>query len=252
MDPLEPRPSSGPLRDAWLPPAIRLDAPVGLGVKPLFDEAFSVENILSPADCSRLIDAMESSRRLAPVSVNGLPGCGLVGSRRVTAWEPALADQLWGRLLPLLPAIRLMSPTTPTDWHWPVPCLRWRPCGVSPVLRFMRYDAGGQHHAHYDQSYSYPDGRRTLMSFVLYLTSTPPGAGGRTRFVRDGQEATPIEQRRHDDWSREALESEVLFAFVPTRGAALVFDHRRCHDIELYRGATPRIIVRGDIIFSPA
>ena len=97
--------------------------------------------------------------------------------------------------------------------------------------------------------FDYPDARRSLMSLVFYLTSTPEGAGGRTRLVRDGQASLPVWQRRHCDWTREFADDEVILGVTPLRGSAFIFDHRLCHDVEAYTGDVPRIIVRGDLVF---
>jgi hypothetical protein len=119
--------------------------------------------------------------------------------------------------------------------------------GLSPVLRFMRYDPGGKHLCHYDAGFDYGDGRRTLLSVVFYLSDAPKS--GATRFVRDGQEAMPVCERDFSDWSRETRNDEVIAAVHPAGGDVLVFDHRLCHDVQLWEGPGSRIIVRGDVVY---
>jgi hypothetical protein len=142
-----------------------------------------------------------------------------------------------------------MTPTDSTDW-WQGDKLRtiWYPVGFSPMLRFMRYDSGGQHYAHYDAGFIYPnDNYRTLQSVVIYLTTNTDG--GATRFIEDNQMHLPVWERNHQDWTREVQPSEVLYSSQPQMGKMLIFDHRLCHDVEMYRGNDPRIIIRGDIVF---
>jgi hypothetical protein len=143
-----------------------------------------------------------------------------------------------------------MTDLTPTDW-WqknPTKARKWRAVGVSPLLRFMRYEKGGQHYAHYDAAYVYEDPKvRTLMSFVLYLTTNENG--GATRFIRDGQHTVPILERNHADWDRPVEKDEVLLSVSPRKGRLVMFDHRLCHDVEPYAGNEPRIIIRGDVIY---
>jgi hypothetical protein len=249
----EYRPPAGALPGEWDPPDIPLDPPSPPRREAIHPHAALLHGVLSGADCDRLIAAMAASGQEAPVSVSGhLHGDTSLGSVRATAWSPALAGALWRRIAPALGGVRVMTDTTPTDWY----ALdgrrehrRWRAVGVGPVLRFMRYEAGGRHCAHYDMGFDYPDARRSLMSLVFYLTSTPPGTGGRTRLVDDGQEALPMWRRDHDDWTREVTEQEVILGVTPVAGSALIFDHRLCHDVERYTGDVPRIIVRGDIVF---
>jgi hypothetical protein len=122
--------------------------------------------------------------------------------------------------------------------------------GLSPVLRFMRYRTGGRHLTHYDAGYDYGDGRRTLLSVVLYLTGgAGDGAGGATRLVRDGQEHLPVWARDLADWDRDTEPDEVLVAVRPERGAALVFDHRIGHDVERWDGPGDRIVIRADVVY---
>ncbi|MFT5680226.1 MAG: hypothetical protein ACI8RZ_001132 [Myxococcota bacterium] len=250
----EVRPPAGVLPGEWDPPNITLDhPPPTLHREDVHPHAALLHRALTAADCARLIAAMAASGKASPVSVSGhLDGDTSLGSVRATAWAPTLAAALWKRIRPGLLGVREMTDTTPTDWY----ALdgrrehrRWRAVGVGPVLRFMRYESGGRHCAHYDMGFDYPDARRSLMSLVFYLTSTPPHTGGRTRLITDGQEALPMWRRVHDDWIREATNDEVALQIAPHQGSALIFDHRLCHDVEHYTGDVPRIIVRGDVIF---
>jgi ectoine hydroxylase-related dioxygenase (phytanoyl-CoA dioxygenase family) len=125
----------------------------------------------------------------------------------------------------------------------------WRAFGLSPVLRFMRYDPGGRHLGHYDAAFDYGDGRRTLLSVVFYLTDARDGDGGATRFVRDGQESRPVRDRDFTDFDRDTRDEEVVLSVQPREGDALVFDHRLCHDVEEWRGSGARVIVRADVVY---
>lgn len=262
---MEQRPPRGTLPGEWDPPFIKLDKPERLynaTTLMVSSQGFAshVDGVLTPADCKTLIDAM-MQQRLQPVSVSGHQSANpdQVGSVRATAWAPALATQLWQKMRLAVPLYRVMLTHTPTDWYAMddpprKEHLRWLATGVSPVLRFMRYEAGGEHNTHYDMGYDYErqnpeDKRRTLMSFVLYLTTCQEGTGGRTRFIEDGQSHLPVAQRNHDDWTRRAYESEVLDVCRPVLGRILMFDHRLAHDVEPYTGTTPRIIIRGDITY---
>ncbi|MBS2036723.1 2OG-Fe(II) oxygenase [bacterium] len=260
----ESRPPAGSLPGEWLPPSDLKLFPQSqsLELESLEVHTHSLtllaHHVLDPRNCDLLVRAMQSSGAGCAVDVFGFSGDDARGgirtaqteeargSWRATAWSPELAAQLWSLLEPAIPCERLMQDFTATDWP---PHRRWRRVGLSPVLRFMRYESGGQHCCHYDQSFDYGDGRRTLLSVVFYLTEAAPGSGGRTRFVRDGQEETPLLQRNYGDWTRLTRDDEVILGVRPQLGSALIFDHRLCHDVEYYSGATPRVIVRGDVVF---
>lgn len=219
--------------------------------------AYIINNALSQEDCNFLINFMESSPTFENVSIQGRKDIvdDRVGSKRTTVFSTELAK----RLKPIFDSnIDNLNCNifTPTDW-WQVDAntmfdnnYDWNYLGISPMLRFMQYEKHGQHYAHYDAGYIYPNNNyRTLLSFVIYLTTNTSGA---TRFIEDNQSDKAIWFRDHNDWTREALESEVIASSQPIRGNILVFPHRMCHDVEQYVGDEPRIIIRGDVIFKNA
>lgn len=217
--------------------------------------ALVADDVLSADECAALVASLDGTV-LAPVGVTGIVDAGIpgeVGSRRATAFAPGLAADLWQRLRPAVPSVRFLDEHTSTDAVLPgdeVGPRTWRVVGLSPLLRFMRYEAGGRHLCHYDAAYDYGDGRRTLCSVVWYLTGDGNAArGGATRFVADGQEHLPTADRAHDDWTRDARPDEVVGSVPPLAGSVLVFDHRRCHDVEAWVGPGPRVIIRADVVY---
>lgn len=126
----------------------------------------------------------------------------------------------------------------------------WMAVGCTPLMRFMRYNKSGEHYAHYDAGYFYKDGmHRTLMSYVIYLTTNNSGA---TRFINDNQMSVPVWDRVHNDWMRRTEENEVIAESQPVAGSILVFDHRLCHDVKQFMPENEkesRIIIRGDILY---
>lgn len=214
------------------------------------DNIWILHDILSEADCRELIQQMEASNKAFPVSIQGRKDMvdDRAGSVRATAWCPSLAEQFWNKIKHIIPSRKTTNELSPTDWWQEKPYYHWEVVGVSPLLRFMKYQAGGQHYSHYDAAFIYPDARyRSLMSIVFYLTTNTDG--GATRFVKDGQEHLPIQERDHDDWYRETKDEEVIHAVYPKKGSVLIFDHRICHDVQKYWGEGDRIIIRGDLVF---
>lgn len=215
----------------------------------IIQNAFILHDLISQEHCNDLIRMMQSSPSIMEVSIQGrkdIPDAR-IGSTRTTMWSPALADMLWPLFEPFL-TVRTMTDTSSTDWWQVKPFRNWEPFSISPLLRFMRYEKGGEHYAHYDAAYIYENPRyRTLMSFVIYLTTNKDG--GATRFIKDNQEHKPVWERDHEDWLRPCTQKEVICSVPPVKGNVLVFDHRICHDVEQYCGENPRIIIRGDVTF---
>ncbi|MFK0017182.1 hypothetical protein [Streptomyces sp. NPDC091027] len=46
----------------------------------------------------------------------------------------------------------------------------WKPAAVNPRMRFIKHEHGGLLVPHYDSPYFAPDGRRTLLTVVVYLS----------------------------------------------------------------------------------
>jgi hypothetical protein len=211
-------------------------------------------NVLSEDDCKQLINLFTTQITKQKVSVHGVldsnENCG-VGSIRTTGWSLRIAQMIWD-LLSQYPITNTLYANEyySTDWHQGNVSKYWKPVGLSPMLRFMNYEVGGQHFAHYDAGYIFDNPRfRTLKSVVIYLSSHTYDQGGATRFINDGQKNIPIIERNHDDWTRQALDHEVIYSIWPKMGNILTFPHRLCHDVQAYIGKEPRIIIRGDIIY---
>lgn len=196
------------------------------------------------------------------------------GSYRALAWSSLLAAWLAARLAPYLFHAGLakctVTPYTPNDWFTPIPYTSWIWCGVSNLLRFMRYQ-DGEHWPHCDAGYDFGDSRRTLYSMILYLTDHPQP----TRLLDDGQEHILAAQKNYTDWSSSWADSEkdqngsvqtsrikAHFDVYPKRGRVLCFDHRLLHDVpaldaNLYQlnahsshaHSLARVVVRGDLVF---
>jgi hypothetical protein len=237
----------------WDPPALELDAVSAVPEGDRLDAggfARRVPALLSRADCARLEGAFRAAGHAEVVGIHGTPGSAGRGSRRRTAWAPELARALWLRLCPCVPSVRFLDAFSPTDAFATASRdahRSWRAVGLSPILRFMRYEPGGAHAPHYDAGYDYGDGRRTLLSVIFFLSDAT--GSGATRFIADGQGRLPTAARDFADWSRAPRADEVLVRCEPRVGDALVFDHRLCHDVERWDGPGARISVRADVVY---
>ena len=224
-------------------------------VTEVLPNVYRVDNFLNPNSCDLWIEMVKN----APVQPEGVSIQGMmnpipenVGSCRITMFNRSMAKEL-ERLFAYVDfrKERVMTDFDSTDfWQGDKNRRRWSFCGVSPLLRTMMYSAGGQHFTHMDAGFQYNnDNYRTLMSFVLYLSTNKSGA---TRIIDDKQGHLPVWERDHSDWTREAREDEVLFESYPKAGSLLIFDHRIAHDVQKFvpeNEGEKRIIVRGDLIF---
>jgi NAD+ synthetase len=240
--------------------ALRGDARRATSVKSLADfgeSAMLLRDVLSAQACDEFLrDAVNWP--WVPADIHGrvlVPNSELladeegrvIGSYRSTAYDEEVAQLLWDRLAPSLPGFRTMNDFTPTDWNdHPV----WRPVGINPMLRFIRYEKGGVLVPHYDAGFDFKDGRKhTLMSVVITLTPPSQGLGGNTRFLIDHQRFLPLDERNYTDHDSQASSCDILVEVPAKAGDVLVFDHRVLHDGSTWNGTSPRILLRTDIIY---
>lgn len=169
-----------------------------------------------------------------------------IGSYRASVFSPELARTLWSRLAPHIenPRVWTDEPSTDIDGS-----LVWRPIGISPLFRYIRYTSGGLLVPHYDAPFAYDAAQRTLMSLVLYLDDRGI-VGGDTRFIKDSQMQKPFAERDFSDWKRFANDDEILFTVAPLAGDAICFDHRILHDSSEIFGNGEKVILRTDIVFA--
>lgn len=209
-------------------------------------ESFLVVDRLLPAAMAHQMCTVIQNHEWLSVGLDGFAGKPFeqVGNYRLSTYNVEISDMLWERLKGFLPQVRVMDEFTPTDHDGHS---HWKPVGVSPLLRFIRYKEGGQLVAHYDATYKESEERRTLMSLVIYLTKTETGA---TRFIRDPQRGKAMSKMDFSDWDRSANSDEVIFESLPEVGKAIIFDHRLLHDGQpLAEGSSEKIIIRTDIMF---
>lgn len=233
------------------------------------DEATIIRNVFTKDECEKLIRFMHQSPNFEPVGIQGMMDKKdeMMGSMRTSIWCPEIAELIWERLDHLRDynldyEFDENSHSIATDW-WqhnfdPKIGRNFDPSegdgylcatlvAISPLLRFMKYQNEGQHYAHYDASFIYPDHNyRSLKSMVIYLTTNE---GAATRFIKDNQQHIPIWNRKHEDWNRPVNEDEIIAKSECIQGNVLFFDHRICHDVQQYFGTEDRVIIRGDVIY---
>lgn len=204
------------------------------------DSAFVLHGVLDAAECAALRAELEA-HEWVPVGIDGRrggfdPAVARVGSWRLSIFHERLARALWGRMIEKFPVVRVMEAGTPTEHDgYPV----WRADGLNAYMRFIRYQPGGGLVPHYDSSYVYGAGARTLMSVVLSLTD-----GGETRLIRERGGAGVD----YEDWPEFARAGDVALAVPLRAGSAVILDHRLLHDSAPVLGAE-KIVVRTDVVF---
>ena len=114
----------------------------------------------------------------------------------------------------------------------------WRVEGVNERLRFCRYRARQQFNIHQDGVYHRDFDRRSMLTFMIYLTDGEGFCGGDTEFFADGPRATPVGFHQ----------PEVVARVRPKIGTLILFDHRIWHaGAEVTSGT--KYILRSDVLY---
>lgn len=200
--------------------------PFARGSKKADQLAGVVEQLLTPAECSRLIElTTQRGYEAAMVNIGGGQQRRMDDVRRSGRCiidAPSFAREIWRRLEPLLPRYHFGDGDGRSAWV---------AVGLNERLRFLRYEEGDYFKPHQDGSYARPVGHpnygdRSLVTLMIYLDS--PVRGGETNFLN-----------YHDKRSTSV---------APAAGVALFFDHLLLHEGAAVREGTKHA-VRSDIMF---
>lgn len=167
-----------------------------------------------------------------------------IGSWRTTIEDAPFAAALWETLRHYLPSFRNAHAKSRFDGH---DAALWRPVGVNPVFRAIRYEAGGVLVPHYDGPFELSPRIRSGMSLVIYL-DTEQAHGGDLRWIRDPQRSVPRQECDFSDWAGPPAAEEVEAVCSIAPGSAWVFDHRQLHDSSLLVSGS-KVLLRTDIYF---
>lgn len=215
----------------------------------LDNNAYQIPDLIPAQEIASIRESLQEAN-WQPVSVTGMSGNWTpgdpIGSYRASNYTPEYADVLWDRIKDQLPSQRKFTSIDNTDYDAHV---TWEPIGVSPLLRFIKYENGGWLVVHYDAPYIEDENVRTLQSFVIYLNQDEGITGGATRYLHDPQQHLPIVKRDLSDQLRAAKEHEVRLRFSPANGTGVIFDHRLLHDAEKVEGVGEKLIIRTDIMY---
>lgn len=181
------------------------------------NQIFTIENILSPAECAEYIELTENIG-YAPAPITTLRGFemrpDIRNNERVILDDVERAANLWQRVSAYIPE----------------KIGRWRAIGLNERFRFYRYEPGQKFALHHDGSYRRENGEESLLTFMIYLNEG--FEGGETRFYLN----------RYYGHNSE-------ISVVPVTGMALCFIHNLAHEgASVIRGR--KYVLRSDVMYS--
>jgi hypothetical protein len=161
------------------------------------EDVFVLDDFLSPGECDHFIARAEQAGfDEAPITTarGAVMRKDVRDNHRAMLDDPALAEQLFERARPLLPADLLNG--------------RWRLVGFNERWRYYRYDPGEKFAPHYDGSFARSENEKSQLTFMIYLNEGFTGGQTNFYFQRD----------------------EPALSVQPARGRALVFVHWKLHE----------------------
>jgi hypothetical protein len=177
--------------------------------KPL---AFTLDDVLTAAECASLIDRIET---LGPSAAPITTSAGFVmrpdirNNERVMFDDVTLAKDLFDRVAS----------------HVPSRLCNMQPVGANERFRCYRYSPGQRFAPHYDGAFERNDTERSLLTLIVYLNEG--FEGGETGFL---------------DFDVTA---------VPRTGSALLFQHYMLHEGVSVRSGT-KYVLRSDVMYREA
>ena len=161
---------------------------------------WTIADVLDPTECARFIGRMRNAEDATVAPIVGHDGeeidLEVRNNTRIMFDDIDLAGTLWPRVRGSIPPA-LMGLTV---------------AGLNERFRVYRYAEQQHHGSHWDTSIELPDGRTSLLTFMIYLNDD--FEGGETSF------------------------DEIDEIVIPRQGHAVVFQHRVVH--------TARPVMRGE------
>mmetsp|Transcript_100571 Transcript_100571/g.313491 ORF Transcript_100571/g.313491 Transcript_100571/m.313491 type:complete len:293 (+) Transcript_100571:73-951(+) len=175
-------------------------------------EVWLVDGLLTDHECRSLIAGSESHGYGPTDFVKSYRG-----NLRFTATDASLAEVIWQRLTPLVPAkLALQAPATWGDKHWwssyPKSAGIWEACGLNECWRFAKYYPGDRFMCHCDFSFERVVGKEmSMLTANIYLNSG--FGGGKTRFY--------LSDDPYFEWRSDF--GKPYFEIAPKAGLCLLF-----------------------------
>ena len=186
-----------------------------------------VPEFLTPQECRELI-ALAETKGFHGASTDYPPTYR--SNDRLVYDDESLSMRLFKRLRGFAPEV--------LESHGDRGSETWRLDGVNERLRFCRYAPHQQFNIHQDGVHHRGFNRRSLLTFMVYLTDGTDFSGGDTEFFSDGPRAARA----------GSAQPEVVARIRPKIGTLILFDHRIWHAGAKVTSGT-KYILRSDVLY---
>ena len=222
-----------------------------------------VDDLLSPRECERLVEACERSCGFGwwDPSVDAGSSSSGGGEKKTEVRnadtleldDPALCTGLWRRLAPFMPPSVAIGREDAERYEHDLEGT-WDAAGLNPHLLVNRYGPGGHFAPHADGSTIRDFNHRSLYTVLIYLNDC--AEGGATLLLTDehGDTSELLEAPGSGGGGggalvRVARPAAVLHAVRPHKGRALMYYHQQLHSGETVGAGCQKYCLRTDIMY---
>lgn len=207
-----------------------------------------LDDVVSPDECTRLTNVVNSCNQLAfwsPLGRKNDEARAFRDADTVEMHNTSLAAMLWDRIKHIF----LDDPSK---------CVYiseeddrelagvWVPSGLNHDLLFAKYPSGGSFAPHTDGRATHDFNRRSFESVIIFLNDLPEGCGGGTRFYQDDA-LNKLKRAENNQWTADS--SLVTEYITPRAGRVLIFDQSLIHEGDPPLDPFVKIIIRSDIMY---
>ena len=189
----------------------------------------TLDGVLSSSECAQLVAEGEAlGFQAAPICACNEPddsGAKPVDQsrrkhKRVAKVDDAFASRLMERVRPCVPAQLADG---------------GKLVGLNPLLRWLRYDPGDFVAVHKDGAYVAPNGDRSAITILLYLSAMD--SGGETCF--------------YDSWKQVGASAPCVVV-SPECGKVCLMPQDVLHEGRTHTSSSPKFVIRTEVMYSPA
>lgn len=203
-------------------------------------DAFVLDNVLSRAECQRLIEQTEAVGYSFWDLESEKPCVEFRNSHTIECRHDELGALIYSRIKHLLLPVFIGGELEDDRWEMDIEG-RWLPASMNQRMLFGRYLDGGHFAPHSDGTTVIDANERSFFSTVLFLDAAN---GGHTSLYRDEQREDGFridEAGRQTGWEKNLIEK-----VDPIPGRMLVFYHRIIHE---GNAAEMKYIIRSDVMY---
>lgn len=215
------------------------------------------DNVLTPTECVKLIDAIDNSEDLSFWSEKGRENDEARAFRNADTIEVNSEDigcEIWNRVRKHLQGdvIDIAEDDDGTDPRWAMELPgHWQASGINRDLLFVKYPSRGSFSPHTDGNAIETFNIRSFYSVIIFLNTVPRGKGAGTKFYSEAALKTlAIDASKDGNNQWTADQNTCIGEVEAVAGRMLMFDQKYVHEGVPPADSFSKYIIRTDVMFT--